>query len=89
MAASPKAKLLPATSCVDRYNSLLMDAKAALVNRDRALALDRLDKDYRMLSTCTPLEDGPSRPSMLISAMEIATGVQRLRFGFKMSAEQA
>jgi hypothetical protein len=47
-------------SCVDRYNSLLKNAKTALTAGNRAATVDLLEQAKQMLPACPALQDGPS-----------------------------
>jgi hypothetical protein len=54
-------------SCVDRYNSLLKSAKAALTAGDRAGAVDQLEQAESVIPGCPALQDGSARQGALLS----------------------
>jgi hypothetical protein len=67
--ARAAARAVPVSegSCADRYNSLLQNAKTALVIGDRAATVDLLEKAKHMLSTCPALKDGASSQTVVSS----------------------
>lgn len=52
------AESASAGSCVDRYNSLLKNAKAALAGGDRNTTVDLLQRAKRLIPACPGLQDG-------------------------------
>jgi hypothetical protein len=58
--ATPGGEPVSAESCVDRYNSLLKNAKTALSAGDRAATIDLLERAKQMLPACPALRDGAS-----------------------------
>jgi hypothetical protein len=54
-------------TCVDHYNSLLNNAKSALVAGDRATTLDLLEQAKHMMPTCPALRDGAAPETVLLS----------------------
>jgi len=64
--SNPKPEPVAATSCIDRYNSLLESAKAALIAGDRATTAGLLEKAQRIIPFCPTLQDtGSSQASLL------------------------
>jgi len=51
----------------DRYNSLLKNAKTALIAGDRATTVDLLEQAKHMILTCPALQDGASPETVLLS----------------------
>ncbi len=66
-AVFPRTGLLAAESCVDRYNSLVKNAKAALIAGDRAATIHLLAQAERIIPVCPALRDAGSQPSALLS----------------------
>jgi hypothetical protein len=56
-----------AGSCVDRYNSLLKNAKSSLIRGDRVTTLDLLERAKLMMPACPALQDGPSPDTVMLS----------------------
>src|SRR5260370_6652204 len=56
-----------AGTCVDRYDSLLKNAKKALIAGDRAATIDLLEQAKHMIPTCPALQDGVSPETALLS----------------------
>lgn len=56
-----------AVTCVERYNSLLKNAKAALITGDRASTLNLLEQAKHLMPTCPALRDGTSQENVLLS----------------------
>jgi hypothetical protein len=54
-------------SCVDRYNSLLKSAKAALIAGNRAATADLLQEAQRIIPICPDIRDGGSPQAFLLS----------------------
>ena len=65
--ANPGAEPISSESCVDRYNSLLKNAKTALIAGDRATSVDLLEQAKHMILTCPALQDGASPETVLLS----------------------
>src|SRR5215470_17233471 len=59
--SDPERKPIAASSCVDRYNSLLRSAKAALIAGDRAATADLLERAKGIVPMCPGLNDRGSR----------------------------
>src|SRR6202521_2674014 len=55
------------SSCVDRYNALLGQAKASLVNGDRGAAINSLLMAKIQLHTCQELEERNSTAAVAIA----------------------
>jgi len=64
--SNPGAKPVSTGSCVDRYNSLLKNAKTALTAGDRAATVDLLEQAKQMLPACPALQNGASPPTVLL-----------------------
>jgi hypothetical protein len=64
--SNPGAARVSTESCVDRYNSLLKNAKTALTAGDRAATVDLLEQAKQMLPGCPALQDGASPPTVLL-----------------------
>jgi hypothetical protein len=56
-----------AGSCVDRYNSLLKNAKSALIAGDRATTLNLLEQAKDVMPTCPALQNNPSPDTVMLS----------------------
>jgi hypothetical protein len=56
-----------AGSCVDRYNSLLKNAKSSLIRGDRITTLNLLERAKHMMPACPALQDGPSPDAVMLS----------------------
>jgi hypothetical protein len=54
-----------AGTCIDRYNSLLKNAKRALVTGDRATTLDLLEQAKHMIPTCPALQNESPETALL------------------------
>jgi hypothetical protein len=67
VASNPGIQPATVTSCVDRYNFLLKDAKRALVKGDRAGSVDLLEQAERIIPTCPALQDGASPKAISLS----------------------
>jgi hypothetical protein len=65
--ANPPTEPVSTGSCVDRYNSLLKNAKAALTAGDRAATVDLLEQAKHMVPACPALQDGTPQLTVLIS----------------------
>jgi hypothetical protein len=59
-ASSNSVEPVRAGTCVDRYNSLLKNAKTALTAGDRAGAVDLLEQAKHMIPACPALQNGTS-----------------------------
>jgi len=57
-------------SCADRYNGLLMKAKAALAAGDRAATVNLLKRARELIRSCPALQEGNSPGSLLLSFLE-------------------
>jgi hypothetical protein len=66
-ASNPGIQPATVSSCVDRYNSLLKDAKGALVKGDRATTVDLLEQAERLIPDCPALRDAASPNAILLS----------------------
>jgi hypothetical protein len=64
--SNPGAEPISTKSCVERYNSLLKNAKTALTAGDRAATVDLLEQAKQMLPACPALQDGPSPHTLLL-----------------------
>jgi hypothetical protein len=56
-----------AGSCVDRYNSLLKNAKSSLIRGDRITTLNLLERAKHMMPACPALQNGPSPDTVMLS----------------------
>jgi hypothetical protein len=56
-----------AVTCIDRYNSLLKNAKTALIAGDRAGAVGLLEQAEGVIPGCPALQDGSARQAALLS----------------------
>jgi len=56
-----------AGSCVDRYNSLLKNAKSSLIRGDRITTLNLLERAKHMMPACPALRNGPSPDTVMLS----------------------
>lgn len=74
--AQAAAKTVAGTSCVDRYNSLLKGAKAALIAGDRGRAVNLLEEAKRVLPVCPALREGSS-PHQTMVSMNACRGQNR------------
>lgn len=61
------AEPVSAESCVDRYNSLLKSAKAALAARDRNKTVDLLQQAKSLIPACPALQDGQLSVATILS----------------------
>jgi|ERR1700730_11724019 hypothetical protein len=70
--SNPKPEPVTATSCVDRYNSLLESAKAALTAGDRATTTGLLEEAKRIIPFCPGLQDigSPQTPLLAENACD-------------------
>ena len=70
--SNPKTEPTAATSCVDRYNSLLKSAKAALIAGDRATTAGLLDDAKHIIPFCPALQDigSPHAPLLAENACD-------------------
>jgi hypothetical protein len=59
-ASSNSEEPVRAGTCVDRYNSLLKNAKTKLSTGDRGGAVDLLEQAKNMLPSCPALQNGAS-----------------------------
>jgi hypothetical protein len=66
-AGIPRAEQVSEGSCVDRYNSLLKNAKTALNVGDRATTLNLLEEAKHVTGTCPALQDGSSSHTAVLS----------------------
>jgi hypothetical protein len=66
-AAIPRAVPISEGSCANRYDSLLKNAKSALIAGDRATTLNLLEQAKRMIPTFPALQDGASPETVLLS----------------------
>jgi hypothetical protein len=64
--SNPGAEPVSTESCVDRYNSLLKNAKTALTAGDRAATVDLLEQAKQMLPACPALQDGAAPRTVLL-----------------------
>jgi|GEM_PF-6786461 len=55
------------SSCTDRYNALLGQAKASLVKGDRGAAINSLIAAKNQLRTCQELEERNSTPAVAVA----------------------
>ena len=55
--SNPNPQPVAAASCVDRYNSLLESAKAALIAGDRATTAGLFEEAKRIIPFCPALQD--------------------------------
>jgi hypothetical protein len=69
-----------AGTCVDRYNSLLNNAKSALIAGDRATTLNLLEQAKHMMPTCSGLKDGAAPETVLLS-LNTSAGLPRPEIG--------
>jgi hypothetical protein len=67
VSSKPKAAQIGASSCVDRYNSLLKSAKAALIAGDRVGTVDFLNDAKRLFPVCPALGDMGSAQAPLLT----------------------
>jgi hypothetical protein len=65
--SNPVVEPVRAGTCVDRYNSLLKNAKTALIAGDRATTLNLLEQAKHMIPTCPALQDGVSPETVLLT----------------------
>jgi hypothetical protein len=65
-ASNPGMRRVTTTSCVDRYNSLLEQAKSALAAGDRGSTVDLLQRAKELIPACPALKD---RPSPVVTAI--------------------
>src|SRR5215470_6661564 len=72
---NPDPKPVAASACVDRYNSLLRSAKAALIAGNRAATADLLGEAQRVIPMCPALHDGRS-PRAPLFAMNTCDGTR-------------
>jgi hypothetical protein len=56
-----------AGTCIDRYNSLLKNAKTALIAGDRAGAVNLLEQAESVIPGCPALQDGSARQASPLS----------------------
>jgi hypothetical protein len=54
-------------TCVDRYNSILKNAKSALIAGDRVATLNLLEQAKHMIPACPALQDVASPETVLLS----------------------
>jgi hypothetical protein len=59
-ASNPGTRPVTATSCVDRYKSLLEQARSALAAGDRGTTVDLLQQAKELIPACPALKDGPA-----------------------------
>ena len=64
-ASNPVIQPAAATSCVERYNSLVKGAKSALTKGDRAATVDLLEQAERIIPSCRALQGDASRRDAL------------------------
>ena len=58
--SNPGMRPVTTTSCVDRYNSLLKQAKSALAAGDRSTTIDLLQQAKELIPACPALKDRPA-----------------------------
>lgn len=64
-ASDSRTRPAAATSCVDRYNSLLENAKSALAAGDRNSTVDLLQRAKSLIPACPALQERPSSTAIV------------------------
>jgi hypothetical protein len=65
--SNPGIEPVRAGSCVDRYNSLLKNAKSSLIRGDRITTLNLLERAEHMMPACPALQNSPSPETVMLS----------------------